>query len=95
MACHSFLIIMCYPLYFLYWIITKTIVTIFQPHFYNLAMKKYQKKADAFNKAYIEYRKKGIFIDFPPDRPTYGTYRGIGPWGKKDQTIIFRDGLEI
>ena len=53
-----------------FWIIIKTIVTIWQPYFYKKGIERWDKKSQ-------KYRRKGILIDYPP---RYGTLLGIGPW---------------
>jgi|GEM_PF-6012652 hypothetical protein len=62
--------IICGPFY----VIIKTIATIFQPYFY-------KKQSEEWNKYYQECLKEGIYVDYPP---SYGTFCGVGPWFKKD-----------
>lgn len=57
--------IICGPFY----VIIKTIATIFQPYFY-------KKQSEKWNKYYQECLKKGMYVDYPP---SYGTFCGIGP----------------
>lgn len=57
-----------------FYIILKTIATIWQPYFY-------KKQSEKWDKYYQECLKKGIYVDYPP---TYGTFLGVGPWFKKD-----------
>lgn len=57
-----------------FYLIIKLIVTIWQPYFF-------RKDSEKFNKAYLEARSKGIYIDYPP---SVGKLFGIGPWGKKE-----------
>lgn len=57
-----------------FYIIIKTIVTIWQPYFH-------KKQSEKWNKLYQEYRMKGIYIDYPP---SCGTFLGVGPWFKRD-----------
>lgn len=53
-----------------FYIIIRTIVTIWQPILY-------KKQSAKWNKAYQENLEEGIHIDYPP---TEGTIMGIGPW---------------
>lgn len=70
-----------FALFILLWIITlpfylilKTIVTIWQPYFY-------RKQKAAWNKYYQDCLRKGIFVDYPPREGTlFGVIR---PWGSK------------
>lgn len=62
--------IIAIPLYILLLPIIKTIVTIMEPYLY-------RKQTEKFDKVYQEYRKKDIYIDFPPE---HGTLWEIGPW---------------
>ncbi len=55
-------------------VIIKTVVTIWQPYFF-------KRDSQRFDEYYQECLRKGIYIDFPPK---YGTFLGIGPWGKQD-----------
>lgn len=56
-----------------FYIILKTIATIWQPYFF-------KKQSEEWNKYYQECLKKGIHIDYPP---SYGTFLGVEPWFKK------------
>ena len=57
-----------------FYLIIKTIVTIWQPYFY-------KKDSEQFNEAYQKALSKGIHIDYPP---SVGKLFGIGSWGMKD-----------
>ena len=64
-------------------IIIKTIVTIWQPYFYKSSLKYYEERRKEWNHIASECAKKGIYIDYPPTKPEYGSFWGIGPWNKK------------
>lgn len=64
-------------------IIIKTMVTIWQPYFYKSSLKYYEERREEWNHIASEYFKKGIYIDYPPTKPEYGSFLGIGPWRKK------------
>ena len=64
-------------------IIIKTVVTIWQPYFYKSSLKYYEKRRKEWNHTASECFKKGILIDYPPTKPEYGSFLGIGPWNKK------------
>lgn len=54
-----------------FYLIIRTIVTIWQPYFY-------KKKQESWRKACQEAARSGEYIDYPP---TMGTLFGIRPWG--------------
>lgn len=58
-----------------FYVIIKTIVTIWQPYFY-------KKKLDKWEQACQESL-KGDEVPDIEDPPSYGTFWGIGPWFKK------------
>ncbi len=72
-----FFIIITIPFWIIFspfYIILKTIATALQPYLFKIQRK-------TWNKRYQECLKKGIHIDYPP---SYGTFLGIAPWGKKE-----------
>ena len=82
------------PLYIIalpFVVIIKTIVTIWQPYFYKVSLRDYEEEDDKWNEQYQEYLQKGIYVDFPPRRPEYGTFLGIAPWGKKSFKSLYDD----
>ena len=81
------LYIICLP----FVVVIKTIVTIWQPYFYKVSLRDYEKEDDKWNEHYRECLQKGIHVDFPPRRPEYGTFLGIAPWGKKSFKSLYDD----
>ena len=59
--------------YLPFYLVFKTVVTIWQPYFY-------RKQCKEWNRRYQEYLKKGIHIDSSPE---VGRLFGIEPWGYK------------
>lgn len=60
-----------------FYLIIRTIVTIWQPYFY-------KRQHDSWNEAYQEALRNGVYIDYPP---TEGTLFGIGPWNSKSESM--------
>lgn len=75
-------------------IIIKTIVTIWQPYFYKSSLKYYEERRKEWNHIASEYCKKGILIDYPPTKPEYGSFLGIGPWNKKSFMCLLEEDEE-
>ena len=86
-----FIILPLYTIALPFVVIIKTIVTIWQPYFYKVSLRDYEKENDKWNEHYRECLQKGIYIDFPPRQPEYGTFLGIAPWGKKSFKSLFDD----
>ena len=72
-------------------IIIKTVVTIWQPCFYKSSLNYYEERRKEWNHIASEYCKKGIHIDYPPTKPKYGSFLGIGPWYKKSFMCLLEE----